>query len=267
VEGKANEALLAFLAGKLSLRQNELELARGAKSREKQVSIPGKSSAEVLAALGLGARAGFSLIELLIVVAIVGLLAGLAGTVYSRALASAAKTESLSKLRTMGQGILLYSGDHDNQLPGPLWPGQVMLYDKNREGRLVRELAEYLSIEQRDTPYVVEDRVPSAYKQAMRGANLGDVRVYVMNSAIVREGETLAPFGSLTGTSPVPAMRMAALGGLPEGDRWMMSEADQLQPDVAAAVWRANTPAKPVYVNRRAVLYFDGSAEFEAVGP
>lgn len=56
VEGKANEALLAFLAGKLSLRRNELELVRGEKSREKRISIPGKSSAEVRGALGLEAR-------------------------------------------------------------------------------------------------------------------------------------------------------------------------------------------------------------------
>jgi uncharacterized protein (TIGR00251 family) len=40
VEGKANEALLRFIAGELGLRRSEVTLARGETSREKIVGVP-----------------------------------------------------------------------------------------------------------------------------------------------------------------------------------------------------------------------------------
>lgn len=53
VEGKANTALLSFLAGQLGLRARALRLAAGARARDKLVVIPGRTPTEVRAALGL----------------------------------------------------------------------------------------------------------------------------------------------------------------------------------------------------------------------
>jgi len=53
VEGKANTALLAFLAARLRLRARALRLATGEHSREKLVIIPGRTPEEVRAVLGL----------------------------------------------------------------------------------------------------------------------------------------------------------------------------------------------------------------------
>jgi uncharacterized protein YggU (UPF0235/DUF167 family) len=58
VEGKADVALLAFLAGRLGLRPRALRLAAGERGREKLVVIRGRTSEEVWAALGLGEPAG-----------------------------------------------------------------------------------------------------------------------------------------------------------------------------------------------------------------
>jgi uncharacterized protein len=51
VDGKANEALIAFLAGQLRLPRARVALVAGAASRAKMVRITGKSAAEVASAL------------------------------------------------------------------------------------------------------------------------------------------------------------------------------------------------------------------------
>jgi len=52
VEGKANAALLAFLADTLGLRPRDLRLAAGASARDKLVVIRGRTPEQVRAALG-----------------------------------------------------------------------------------------------------------------------------------------------------------------------------------------------------------------------
>ena len=51
VDGKANEALIAFLANALHLPRARVALVAGATSRAKMVRITGKGAAEVAAAL------------------------------------------------------------------------------------------------------------------------------------------------------------------------------------------------------------------------
>jgi uncharacterized protein len=51
VDGRANEALIAFLAEALHLPRARVALVTGAASRAKMVRITGKSAAEVAAAL------------------------------------------------------------------------------------------------------------------------------------------------------------------------------------------------------------------------
>ena len=58
VQGKANAALLVFLAGRLGLRPRALRLAAGERGREKLVVICGRTPEEVRAALGLGEPTG-----------------------------------------------------------------------------------------------------------------------------------------------------------------------------------------------------------------
>jgi hypothetical protein len=53
-------------------------------------------------------------------------------------------------------------------------------------------------------------------------------------------------------------MTLAAVSDLTS--QWMISTADQEQPNVATASWKANAPPKPPLGNVRAVFRFDGSA-------
>lgn len=209
----------------------------------------------------------FSLMELLVVMAIIAGLVTIGLAAGAKVLSEAEKTDSLSRLRTVGQAILLYAGEHDQQLPGPLWPGQVMLYDPAREGRIVRDLAPYLDIEQKDTTYLVDRMIPKAYRRNPTAGSISDMRVYVMNSSIVQNGQTNSPFGSLTVSPAIDPMRLPKLENLPAGERWMVSETDQLHPDIPGAPWKANTPPAPVHDGYRAMVNFDGSAGFERVTP
>lgn len=202
-----------------------------------------------------------------------GIVAALAGLVLPTVLRSqraADRADSTSRLRTMSQAILLYATDNTQTLPGPLWPGQVMYFDPARDGRLVRDLADYLSLERRTAPYLVSQMIPVSYRRAMRGTKLEDARIYVMNSTVTRNGEVLDPFatGSLTkpaaGLSPIP-LKLTNVAGLTGDGNWMIAEADQKLPAVASAAWRASTPAAPVHGNARAVARFDGSAAWQSV--
>ncbi len=217
-----------------------------------------------------GKMRAFSLLELLVVIAIVGLLAALGLGAWSKALADANRADSIARLKTIGQAIFSYVGEHDQLLPGPLWPGQVLLYDPVEKGRLVVSLAPYLGVEQRDTPYLVDRMIPKAYRRNPTAGRMNDLRIYVMNASIVLEGNTHRPFGALLTTSngdtvkSADPLRINRLDKLPDNERWMLSETDQKHPSVAAAPWKASTPPLPVHDNLRAVLNFDGSAQLEA---
>ena len=63
--------------------------------------------------------AGFTLIELLVVIAILGLLIALLAPALSRARKQAKATICLTRLRTIGQGLVLYADENDDVLvPG-----------------------------------------------------------------------------------------------------------------------------------------------------
>ena len=55
VEGKANEAVLAFLGAALGVRPRTLRIVAGERARDKVVVVPGMSPEAVAAALGVGA--------------------------------------------------------------------------------------------------------------------------------------------------------------------------------------------------------------------
>ena len=202
----------------------------------------------------------FSLVELLVVLAIIAILAALAFPAWKRAVSNSDRADSIAALRTMSQAILLHAADHGQKLPGPLWPGQVMLYDPAREGRLVRELADHLGIERRNEIHLADRLIPRAFRRTIPASKLPDTRVYVMNSSIQTPSATMQPFGSLTGSAPTPPLRLIQLGNLPANENWMLSETDQLHPDVSGAPWKANTPAIPLHGKFRARAGWDGSA-------
>ncbi len=62
-------------------------------------------------------RPGFTLIELVVVVAILGLLAGLALPVLAQVRAQARRTQCIANLRQFGAAFAMYTADYDDRFP------------------------------------------------------------------------------------------------------------------------------------------------------
>src|SRR5689334_660166 len=67
----------------------------------------------------------FTLMELLIVVAIIAILAGLILPGISKARDAAKRTNCANNLRQIGQALIMYAGDNNGQVP----PGQTSTND------------------------------------------------------------------------------------------------------------------------------------------
>ena len=67
--------------------------------------------------VGRGRPGGFTLVELLIVLVIIGVLAALLFSVVSKAIDSARKATCAANLRTIGSTISLVAAEEDGRLP------------------------------------------------------------------------------------------------------------------------------------------------------
>jgi prepilin-type N-terminal cleavage/methylation domain-containing protein len=79
-----------------------------------------------------GKRHGFTLMELLVVVAVIAMLAALLFPVFSHAREKARQVSCLSNLRQIGSAVLLYAQDYDETYPGG--PGLQVLWVPGPEG-------------------------------------------------------------------------------------------------------------------------------------
>jgi prepilin-type N-terminal cleavage/methylation domain-containing protein len=204
---------------------------------------------------------GFTLIELLVVVALLAILASMVVVLVPRVMRQADGADALARTRSMGIGVLLYADDNRGILP-PLFPGQVLYYEEGRGGRLVTELADYLGITRASGSYLVSPLMPRAYAKADFAGRLEDMRVFLVNTSPAVDGDTLNPFGVISqiGQPPVNPLSLSSIVGTELAMDWMITTADRQHPQVQGAFWRANAPATPPLIDRRAVFRFDNSA-------
>jgi prepilin-type N-terminal cleavage/methylation domain-containing protein/prepilin-type processing-associated H-X9-DG protein len=203
-------------------------------------------------------RGGFTLIELLVTISIIAVLAALGLGASNQVRLRGDRTAALSNLQQIGIAIALYAGENNQVLPGPLFPGQIPVYDASRTGRLPVMLAQYLGINPLPAPFLVNVFVPPAYRRNLPpGTTLENDRTLVMNMHVVNATETINPWGSLaTGIgAPMPVTRIENPASV-----WAVSDADQQHPDVIGAPWRSSTPVKPIHGSYRTALFFDGHA-------
>lgn len=200
-------------------------------------------------------RTGFTLVELLVVLAVVAILAALSLGGLSQLGASSDRSQALSNMRQIGTGITLFVADNDGKLPGPLWPGQMAQFDPARSGRLVRELAPYLGIPTPAAPRVEPLFVPPAYRKTVSTSFLDSARTFVVNMSVRDADQTLVPWGNLATSPASQPLKLAAI----PAQTWGFSDADALHPRVKGASWAANTPPKPVHTPKRLAWFFNGS--------
>jgi prepilin-type N-terminal cleavage/methylation domain-containing protein len=115
-------------------------------------------------------RAGFTLIEVLVVVAIIALLVSILLPSLSRAREMARATVCLTHMKEFGNAMAMYTMDHHDTLPGPLHPGMFIkvtdpppLNPFAQTQHLPRMLKKYFSDKSKNTRSVVDElaRCPS----------------------------------------------------------------------------------------------------------
>ena len=89
---------------------------------------------------------GFTLIEMLVVIAILAVLAGILFPVIAKARASARKATALSNLKQVGGALLMYTAEYDEHLPSrwPIWNGYREFYWRVDGGDLPSLLKPYV---------------------------------------------------------------------------------------------------------------------------
>lgn len=212
--------------------------------------------------------AAFTLIELLTVIAIIGILAAILIPVVGKARQSAGKATAVSAMREMGVGLLTFAAENDGFLPpgrseNGFWLSHHGLNTADR-GNLPAFLAAYLGMpiaRQPEEAYPLEGFVSRNHLRAyqnLRHENGGSLLVYASNRN-VDFGDRRAPvFGFFANNDQRP-LSLSAIEAAHE-PVWLLQEADQ-EGGFSASWDRDGFPAEPVHGNVRHRLFADGHVE------
>ena len=205
---------------------------------------------------------GFTLTELLVAIAIIAVLAVLVFGMTRSIMRQAAATRDANTMRQMWTCILIYAGDHNDLMPGPLFTGQAPIYNNKlstnpREWRRLSDcLASYLGHENPEKGDFIEPMAASWQKtpesqnasawQMQQELPIGDDKKITEN-----------PWGKPAPASNRMPMTYSAVMSQPQTSRtWAMTEIDQLHPDRTPDL---RSPEGMVHGSFRFGIYFDGS--------
>ncbi|MDX2082344.1 MAG: type II secretion system protein [Terrimicrobiaceae bacterium] len=193
----------------------------------------------------------FTLVEMLVVVAIVMILAALLFPAFATIRARADAAKCLSQLRQVGTAISLYVSENNGTLPGPLWSTQPPLAarDNNNVTWLGGFLAPYLGVQLPNGPTTTFVTVPTMFcpvnlqRKVSRGTGM-----WTVNGSVDVNGLTRSPWGHPSGVGDLrtPA-RMSSISNV--ASTWALQERD------------LGNPAAVVHRTVRNTLFFDWHVE------
>ena len=217
-----------------------------------------------------GSRRGFTLLELLVVIAIILTCAGLVFPVISKIRGRADGIKCANNLKQIGAATMLYAGDNNGALPGPIWSAQMATCPNYATANyeLMYFLAPYLGPYGPPVPpylpassawYSAIFECPSARKVILaQHRSLTDGLHFFAPSYPSPSGSALNPFGY----PPVPPagliqpMRLVTLVGVQ--NIVALEDLDQKTP---YGVGSQTVAAAPVHGSYRNKLYFDGHVQ------
>jgi len=202
---------------------------------------------------------GFTLVELLVTISIIGLLAGLTIPALNAARISSAKGKDLSNVKQIAGCILAYSTDLGGQLPGPVNRGCKM------PSKVTSKPEEWIS-----TLLITNGFAPSGdafWKAPMQTKTYQTDAAgvaYIINSENQSDPKEFFGDPSSTGSPP---KRIAALVGIRSNQPplglsklWMVAVADGENYGVSRSAILPNDARSPT--GGRSYGFFDGHAEF-----
>ncbi len=183
---------------------------------------------------------GFTLVELLVVIAVIAILAGLLWPALARAKQKAIQAGCLSNCKQVGLALQMYLDDHDDSLPGPCYSGARASYDANSSTELIWYVATYLgspspsSIPQ-SKPVVIGAFVCPGYRRlAPDVTSMEGRKCYLLNEDL----------------DASPVNRVPPFGYPP-------TDVDTVNIANPTVSWWSDLPYKPVHGEVRNELYFD----------
>lgn len=217
-------------------------------------------------------RDGFTLTELLVVIGIIAVLAGLLFPLTRHFSRKAGAIQCVSNLKEIGVGVTLYASDHGGILPGPLLTQQSPLYSKSQAadirwagGKLVVYLAPYLETR---PDWARGQTSPFACPAWSKEVKSETSASYLLNQFVYVNGvyqspsqATALPWGYASSSNTKPPGNIGLLTGVTSkiGGRafsasstWMLKDADR-----GSISYDSGLPAAPVHGNSRNALFYD----------
>jgi prepilin-type N-terminal cleavage/methylation domain-containing protein/prepilin-type processing-associated H-X9-DG protein len=214
---------------------------------------------------------GFTLLELITVVAIVAVLVSLAFPLAAMIRGEGDRVKCASNLRQVGTGLLSFSMDHDNRLPGPLL-GAVFPWWSNEPKALSWWIWSYVNIETSFKKPREDVLMCPSYKRDVKG-DYTSIPVFTLNTAAKMRGDLETdrqPFGYphpyLNGR-PVAdrePLRVPQLADLTDATGtggpaivWALKDADACDPVFRNSSFFKRLPREPRHRGSRNALFFD----------
>ncbi len=207
---------------------------------------------------------GFTLVELLVVVAIIGLLAAMLLPALANAKRKAIQINCVSNLKQIGHALQMYIDDNQEVLPGGVWNGMRASYDINSDQEFIFYVVPYLKTQPpSDTTQIAEVAVCPGYLRmapALSGMQDMEGRIcYLLNPNVnpnAPPGPRVCPFGY-----PDPAQAPLKYGQLNQygspAALYAITDVDKLNVPDPSVSWWSDLPYQPVHGRTRNQLFFD----------
>jgi len=203
----------------------------------------------------------FTLIELLSVIAVIGILVAILIPAVGNMRSSAMKVKDATNLRQMGAALNLYLTDHKMMLP-VVWVSLPVNPDVVEEGEysaLTAKLAPYLGIDGQpgDTIFVEVAQSPTYPEQLTAATAATSPRLHTYRLVLAPPGKR-HPFGGRAGAEPFSILTVADFY-----NREHMRIPVIFNLDNETAIGAMGRGIEPAFGDQRNVLYLDGHVEVE----
>lgn len=227
----------------------------------------------------------FTLIELLTVIAIIGILAAILIPVVGKVRQTASKATMSSNLRQLALGINAFAADNRDLFPGLYVSGNDTgglnaSYDLGTGQSAYGNPSLRSSLQSRDqigryisTSTVTVDGVSKQYCAILespafatqRAAGTFPPSIEIAKTVMANDGSLVYPFGNKN--SGLRSLRLSKLSSsITTSRRWMAVEVDkttpvEIDPTIKSASWYPDLPEKAVHGSGWLAVFFDGHVD------